>query len=122
MTIQLDHTIIHATDPEASARFLADLLGLAPPKAVGPFHVVQVDNHVSLDFMADDRPIRPQHYAFLVGETEFDEIFARITARGLRYWADPIHRQPGQINTRDGGRGVYWPDPDRHNMEILTKS
>lgn len=122
MTIQLDHTIIHATDPEASARFLADILGLAPPKAVGPFHVVQVDNHVSLDFMADDRPIRPQHYAFLVGEAEFDEIFARITARGLQYWADPTHRQPGQINTRDGGRGVYWPDPDRHNMEILTKS
>jgi catechol 2,3-dioxygenase-like lactoylglutathione lyase family enzyme len=122
MTIQLDHTIIHATDPEASVRFLADILGLAPPKAVGPFHVVQVDNHVSLDFMADDPPIRPQHYAFLVGEAEFDEIFARITARGLQYWADPIHRQPGQINTRDGGRGVYWPDPDRHNMEILTKS
>ena len=25
------------------------------------------------------------------------------------------------INTRDGGRGVYWDDPDGHNLEIITR-
>jgi catechol 2,3-dioxygenase-like lactoylglutathione lyase family enzyme len=61
-----------------------------------------------------------QHYAFHVSEPEFDEIFARIKARGVPYWADPMHQQPGQINTRLGGRGVYFADPDDHNLELLT--
>jgi catechol 2,3-dioxygenase-like lactoylglutathione lyase family enzyme len=65
--------------------------------------------------------IRPQHYAFLVSETEFDNIFGRIRAQGLQYWADPFHQQPGKINTRDGGRGVYFDDPDGHVLELLTR-
>ena len=55
-----------------------------------------------------------------VSEAEFDEIHARITARGLPYWADPFHREEGRINTNDGGRGLYWDDPDGHRLEILT--
>lgn len=122
MAIRLNHTIVNAADRQESATFLAEILGLAPPKPFGPFLVVQLDNDVSLDFMQDDRhPIRPQHYAFLVGEPEFDEIFERIRARGLAYWADPMHQQPGEINTRDGGRGLYWADPNGHNLEILTR-
>jgi catechol 2,3-dioxygenase-like lactoylglutathione lyase family enzyme len=63
-----------------------------------------------------------QHYAFLVSELEFDRILERIRARGLPYWADPYHRQPGEINHGDGGRGVYWDDPDGHRLEIITRS
>nr|WP_197274984.1 hypothetical protein [Luteipulveratus halotolerans] len=55
-----------------------------------------------------------------MSEAEFDQIFERITARGLTYWADPFHRQEGAINTHDGGRGLYWEDPDGHSMEINT--
>jgi hypothetical protein len=83
--------------------------------------VVQVDNNVSLDFADDHGPVRPQHYAFLVGEEEFDQILARIVERGLTYWADPFHRQPNRINTNDGGRGLYWDDPDGHGLEIITR-
>jgi hypothetical protein len=63
----------------------------------------------------------PAHYAFLVSEAEFDEIVARITERGLDYWADPFHRQPNAINTNDGGRGVYWDDPNGSILEIITR-
>ncbi|GAB91741.1 hypothetical protein GORHZ_143_00080, partial [Gordonia rhizosphera NBRC 16068] len=47
--------------------------------------------------------------------------FDRIVGRGLDYWADPFHRQPGSINTNDGGRGLYWNDPDGHSLEIITR-
>ncbi|WP_420751550.1 VOC family protein [Rhodococcus sp. O3] len=121
MAVELNHTIVHASDRDASARFFADILGLAAPKPFGPFLVVQVDNDVSLDFMTDSGPVRPQHYAFLVGESDFDAIFGRIRDRGLEYWADPMHRRSGEINTHDGGRGVYWSDPDGHSLEIITR-
>jgi catechol 2,3-dioxygenase-like lactoylglutathione lyase family enzyme len=39
----------------------------------------------------------------------------------VQTWADPDHHEPDGINTRWGGRGVYFPDPDGHNMEILTR-
>jgi hypothetical protein len=82
---------------------------------------VQVDNDVSLDFADGRGPVTPQHYAFLVGEPEFDEIFGRIRDRGLPYWADPGRRRPGEYNTNDGGRGVYWEDPSGHFLEIITR-
>ncbi len=120
MPVRLNHTIVAARDTRASAAFLADLLGLAPPTAYGPFAVVALDNDVSLDFL-DDPDVHPRHYAFLVSEAEFDEIFGRIRARGLDFWADPFERSPGEINTNDGGRGVYWNDPDGHKLEIITR-
>ncbi|HEX5314835.1 MAG TPA: hypothetical protein VFX38_08040, partial [Gammaproteobacteria bacterium] len=62
-----------------------------------------------------------QHYAFLVSEIEFDEIFARIRERGLRYWADPRRKRGGEINSRDDGRGCYFDDPSGHRLEIITR-
>ena len=121
MAVQLNHTIVPVRDKAASATFLADLLGLKPPSSYGPFMVVELDNGTSLDFMdTRDEPVW-QHYAFLVGEQEFDEIFGRIQARGMSYWADPHHSRPGEINRHDGGRGVYFEDPDGHNLEIITR-
>ena len=76
---------------------------------------------VSLDFADDHGTVHPQHYAFLVGEAEFDEILGRIRERGLTYWADPFERQPNEINTEDGGRGLYWQDPNGHVLEIITR-
>jgi catechol 2,3-dioxygenase-like lactoylglutathione lyase family enzyme len=121
MPIQLNHTIVHARDRRRSAEFLTGLLGLDPPTELAPFLVVQVANGVSLDFMEDPEPIHAQHYAFLVTEDEFDQIFERITGQGLAYWADPFHQRPRQINHNDGGRGLYWSDPDGHNLEIITR-
>ena len=118
MAVQLNHTIVPVRDKEASARFLADILGLGPPKVVGPFVCVETSNGVSLDY--DDRwgPV-PGHYAFLVEEDEFDTIFGRVTARGLRYWADPGHQHENVLN--GNGRGFYFEDPSGHNLEVLTR-
>jgi catechol 2,3-dioxygenase-like lactoylglutathione lyase family enzyme len=121
MTVELNHTIVAAHDKERSARFLADLLGLEVSPQYGPFTPVQIANGVTLDYMEEAGSITPQHYAFLVSEDDFESIFARVRAAGLTYWADPHHRQRGEINHRDGGRGAYFDDPNGHNMEILTR-
>ncbi|MGW1157399.1 VOC family protein [Streptomyces sp. NPDC002513] len=121
MAVELNHTIIAAHDKVASARFLADLLGLEVAPDYGPFVPVQMPNGVTLDYMETDDSIAPQHYAFLVSEDDFDAIFARVREAGLTYWADPHHHRPGAINHNDGGRGTYFDDPNGHNLEILTR-
>jgi catechol 2,3-dioxygenase-like lactoylglutathione lyase family enzyme len=122
MAIHFNHTIVSARDSKALATFLVDLLGLPSPTKWGPFQVVTTENGVNIDFMDTGEEIAPQHYAFLVTEAEFDEIFARIHKRSLSYWADPAQRQSGEINHHDGGRGVYVEDPDGHLLEVITKS
>lgn len=121
MIVELDHTIVAARDSRASATFLAGLLGLDPPTPFGPFMTVQLTNGVTLDFADTAADIHPQHYAFLVGDLDFDAIFDRLQALNITYYADPRHQQPGQMNHRDAGRGVYFDDPDGHNLEILTR-
>jgi catechol 2,3-dioxygenase-like lactoylglutathione lyase family enzyme len=121
MAVTLNHTIIHARDPHATAAFLTEVLGLPSYRQLGHFTVVQV-GETSLDLLRTDEAISPRHFAFRVSEPEFDEIFGRIKARNLPYWADPFHREPGEINHWDEGRGVYFDDPDGHVLEILTRS
>lgn len=121
MTVQLNHTIVWCHDKQKSSAFMAEILGLPAPKAFHRFMVVELANGVSLDFSEDGDAVVVQHYAFLVAEPEFDAIFARIRDKGLDYWADPARTRPGEINTHDGGRGVYFPDPDGHLLEIITR-
>ncbi len=121
MSAQLNHTIVWCRNKQASATFLADILGLPRPAAFGPFLVVEASNGVSLDYHDTDNEIAAQHYAFLVGENDFDQIFGRIQQQGLDYWADPGLNRRGQINRRDGGRGAYFKDPDGHVLEIITR-
>ena len=121
MPIQLDHTIVAARDKRAAAGFLATILGLEVGAPYGPFLPVEVGNGVKLDFWESGGPIASQHYAFLVTEEEFDAIFARIQGAGVTYYAGPLHQQAGQINHNDGGRGVYFDDPNGHSLEIITR-
>jgi catechol 2,3-dioxygenase-like lactoylglutathione lyase family enzyme len=121
MSIELNHTIVYSRDKDEGARFLADLFGLPPATAWGPFVTVELANRVTLDYLDADDDVAPQHYCFLVDEPDFDAIFGRITDRGLPHWADPGHRQPNEINTQDGGRGVYFDDPSGHILEIITR-
>jgi catechol 2,3-dioxygenase-like lactoylglutathione lyase family enzyme len=121
MAAELNHTIVAARDASASATFLAEILGLPGPEVYGPFQVVRTANGVSLDFQQRDGKIAWQHYAFLISEPEFDEIFGRIRSRGLPHWGDPFKQQPDRINHNDGGRGVYFEDPDGHMLEIITR-
>ncbi|HZT20057.1 MAG TPA: VOC family protein [Dongiaceae bacterium] len=121
MAPKLNHTIVAARDRKASALFLSEILGLAPPVLLGPFALVTVGDELTLDFIDASGEIKPQHYAFLVSETEFDQIFARIQERRLPYWADPHQRRRDQINHWDDGRGAYFEDPNGHLLEILTR-
>ncbi|HHF7349498.1 TPA: VOC family protein [Legionella feeleii] len=121
MAVQLNHTIVWSHNQKKSAQFFTEILGLPEASVYGPFLVVEMSNAVSLDFYETDKDITSQHYAFLVTESEFDEIFNRIRQRGLNYWADPGQIQPGKINYRDGGKGVYFEDPDGHLLELMTR-
>lgn len=121
MSVQLNHTIVSCRDQAASSAFLTGILGLPPATRFAHFHVVEVANGVSLDYSETAEPIAHQHYAFLVDESEFEAAFGRITGLGLTYWADPGRTRAGEINTRDGGRGVYFKDPDGHLLEIITR-
>ena len=121
MSPQLNHTIVWCRDQQRSAAFLTTILGLPDASPYGRFLVAEADNGVSLDYAETSGEIAAQHYAFLVSDDEFDAAFGRITAQELTYWADPGRSQPGQINHRDGGRGVYFQDPDGHLLEILTR-
>lgn len=121
MSVQLNHTIVWCRDKQRSATLLTEVLGLPKPNRFGPFLVVELSNGASLDFHEVDGRISSQHYAFLIGEDDFDQVFARIRARGLQYWADPGKKRVGAINHNDGGRGVYFDDPDGHLLEVITR-
>jgi extradiol dioxygenase family protein len=121
LSVELNHTIVHARDNRESAEFFADLLGLEITAEWGPFIAVDLSNGVTLDFASIPADkITPQHYAFLVSEAEFDAAYARITQRGIEHYADPHRQHPGAINHNDGGRGVYFMDPVGHAMELIT--
>ncbi|MFD8727961.1 VOC family protein [Streptomyces sp. NPDC059611] len=122
MSVELNHTIIHSRDNRESAEFLADLLGLEIGPEWGPFIPVVPANSVTLDFATvPEESITSQHYAFLISEAEFDAAFGRIQELGIAYYADPHMKRPGRINHNDGGRGVYFPDPSGHGMELITR-
>jgi catechol 2,3-dioxygenase-like lactoylglutathione lyase family enzyme len=120
MTVQLNHHIVWCRDQQRSAKFLTDLFGLPAATRFGPFLVVELENGVSLDYHDVDGDITPQHYAFLIGEDDFDAVSARLRERGVPTYADPAHREPG-FNTHDGGRGLYFDSPEGHNLEVITR-
>jgi catechol 2,3-dioxygenase-like lactoylglutathione lyase family enzyme len=119
--VQLNHTIVWCRDQKRSSAFLAEILDLPAPTRFGPFLVVTLANGVSLDYHEQEGKIALQHFAFLIGDETFDEVFARIRARGLEYWADPGRTKPGELYRHNGGHGTYFLDPDGHLLEIMTR-
>ncbi len=119
MSVELNHTIVHAKDGRLSAKFLADILGVEAGSKWGPFYPVHVDHGLALDYIDDSGTFTAQHYAFLVSDDVFDAALARIEAEGITTWADPHQHQTG-TNRNDGGRGFYFEDPDGHLMELIT--
>jgi catechol 2,3-dioxygenase-like lactoylglutathione lyase family enzyme len=121
MSVQLNHTIAWCRDKKKSAEFLTRILGLPEARRFFDFLVVDLANDVSIDYFQTEEHVALQHFAFLVSEEEFDGAFGRIKDQGLEYWADPARSKPGEINTHDGGRGVYFKDPDGHLLELITR-
>jgi catechol 2,3-dioxygenase-like lactoylglutathione lyase family enzyme len=130
MTIRLDHTIVPAKDKIASAKFFAEMFGLTVEPDTGHFAEVQVNHRLTFLFADepeawggpgfDPRTGRSHHYAFHVSNSEFDAIFGRVKAKGIPYGSDPFSHTNGRINTRRGGRGLYFEDPYGHLLEIMT--
>ncbi|MFC4374714.1 VOC family protein [Nocardia halotolerans] len=123
MTVQFDHTIVGCHDNRETAEFWADILGLETGKQWGPFIPIPLEHGVTFDFARVPphiSEIQPQHYAFLVSEAEFDAAYAKIRRYRLDHWADPQQHGVNEINHNDGGRGVYFLDPNGHFLEMIT--
>jgi hypothetical protein len=123
MTVQLDHTIVPARDKVASARLLAELLGVAwAPSGVGPFAPVYVNDGLTLDFIDTTEAFPVYHFCFRVVPEEFDAILARLVERGIAYRSAVRGPVDMQVSTQFGGRIAYWNEPEGHQWEILTES
>ena len=121
MTIELNHTIVPAHDNEASAQFYVQLFGFDYDGPLGHFAPVRINiQALTLDF-DNRRDFDRQHYAFKVSEAEFDEIFTRLKQLELVYGSGPRTSEDGEINHWNGGRCVYFRDPNGHLLELLTK-
>ncbi len=119
MTIVLNHTIVPARDKLAAARFFAEIFGLEPDGNDGHFAPVRVNETLTLLF-DEDSSFKSHHYAFHVSDAEFDAIFARVKKAGLRFGSAPWSLDDGELNDWNGGRGVYFKDPNGHVIELMT--
>lgn len=121
MPATFNHTIVAATDRDASARFYRDLLEAADAPSWGLFTNLQLEDGVMLQFAEPPVEIQMQHYAFLVDDELFDRAYSRLLEWGITHWADPGMSRPGETNTEHGGRGVYFKDPAGHAVELITR-
>ena len=123
MTIQLDHFIVSAKDQRASAKLLAEILGVPwAESGVGPFSPVYLNDGLTLDFIDDDGKLPIEHFCFRVSDEEFDAILARIQEKGIAFRSSVRGAQDMQVGEHLGGRLVYWNEPDGHQWEMLTVS
>jgi catechol 2,3-dioxygenase-like lactoylglutathione lyase family enzyme len=122
MAIQVDHIIVPAQDRVEAARRLAGLLDVPWEKTQGEFSPVYVNDGLTLDFAQRPEFEGRHHICFRVSDADFDAIFGRIRAAGLAYRSRPHGENDMTINTRLGGKNLYWQDADRHLWEILTVS
>lgn len=121
MAILLDHLIVPSHHPVDAAQSLAVILGVPWEAEAGHFTPVYVNENLTLDF-AQREQFDSHHYCFHVSEEEFDGIFERVQAAGIKHRSSPQGDDDLQINTRLGGRNFYWTDRDSHIWEVLTVS
>ena len=119
MAITLNHTIVPCINQAESAKFYCRIFGFEYIGEFSVFVVIRVNDTLSLDFDNRDK-FDSNHYAFKVSEQEFDEIFERLQAENIKYGSGPMESEDMKINHNYGGRGVYFRDPNRHLLEMLT--
>jgi catechol 2,3-dioxygenase-like lactoylglutathione lyase family enzyme len=118
MTITLNHAIVPARDKVAAAKFFARLFGLKRGRS-GYFAPVRVNKTLTLLF-DDDSKFESHHYAFHVSKAEFDAILGRIKKAKIAFGSAPWSLDDGKLNDWNGGRGVYFRDPNGHVLELMT--
>ena len=123
MSVHLDHLMVPSRDKVASAKLLAELLGVPwSPTGVGPFAPVYVNEGLTIDFDEWSEPLPQIHYCFRVSPREFDAILERIKAARIAYRSNVHGPVDFKIDTEQGGSIVYWNEPDGHQWEMLTVS
>lgn len=118
MTIVLNHAIVAARDKVAAAKFFAGIFGLRRGRT-GYFAPVRVNKALTLLF-DDDSKFESHHYAFHVSNREFDAILRRIKKARIAFGSAPWSLEDGELNDWNGGRGVYFCDPNGHVLELMT--
>lgn len=129
--MELNHLLVPCRDKVKSANYFARMMGL-PTGPVGHFAPVCITDSLVLDFADSDSVtlwdgenghFARQHYAFKVTDGEFEAIFGRVQAEGLRYGSGPgpDHLYDGQVDERRGGRRVYFDELNGHSIEIFTR-
>src|SRR5262249_4180198 len=120
MTVELNHTIIPATDKWRSAKFLADILGLEVGPEWSHFAPIRTGNGVTLDY-ADASEFRRGHYAFLLSEGEFDSALSRIKSAAIASHADSTPPGRGKTTHPYGARGLYSEHPAGHLLKTIPR-
>lgn len=121
MTIHLDHTIVPSRNQIASAKLLAELLGVPwAATGAGPFSPVYVNDGLTLDFQDTDESFPIYHFCFRVSLQDFDAILGRIKAAGIKYRSTVSGAMDMQVNKQYGN--IYWDEPEGHRWEMLTVS
>jgi catechol 2,3-dioxygenase-like lactoylglutathione lyase family enzyme len=121
--IAIDHIGVLARDVTASARFLAEILGLPPALRDGPAgENVRLDVGGSgsiLYFPAEDVP--GQHIAFRVDEATFAGVIGRLRATGVAFGNDPEDQTNMETSDFLGGHGrVFFLDSNGHLFELTA--
>ncbi len=118
MTIILNHAVVPARDKVAAAKFFAAIFGLTLERT-GHFAPVRVNKTLTLLF-DDESEFESHHYAFHVSNREFDAIVGRIKKAKISFGSAPWSLDDGKLNDWNGGRGVYFRDPNGHVLELMT--
>jgi catechol 2,3-dioxygenase-like lactoylglutathione lyase family enzyme len=118
MAITLNHTIVPARDKVAAAKFFARIFGLKRGRT-DYFAPVRVGKSLTLLF-DDDTKFDSHHLAFHVSKREFDAILRRIKRAKIAFGSAPWSLEDGKLNDWNGGRGVYFRDPNGHVLELMT--
>jgi catechol 2,3-dioxygenase-like lactoylglutathione lyase family enzyme len=121
--IAIDHVGVMARDVTASARFLADILGLPPALPGGPDgenrRLAVGNSGWIFYFPAQDVP--GQHIAFRVDEKTFAGVVDRLRAASVTFGNDPEDQTNMQTSDFLGGHGrVFFRDPNDHLFEVMA--
>jgi catechol 2,3-dioxygenase-like lactoylglutathione lyase family enzyme len=121
MGVMLDHTIVLSPNKLSSALFLGYILGRPYGGAFARFAPVKLDDELNIDFAdADSDDFERRTFTLLVSDDELDAIVERLASEHVPYGSDPEHIENRQLNSRGGGRGLVFRDPNGHTFELTT--
>jgi catechol 2,3-dioxygenase-like lactoylglutathione lyase family enzyme len=121
--VVIDHVGLMARDATASARFLAEILGLPPGEPAGPEGDnvrLPIGESVCIVYFPAER-VSGQHVAFRVDQATFADVVGRLRAASVTFGNAPEDQT--NMETRDilGGHGrVFFRDPDGHLFEVMA--